>query len=253
MDGHDVGVPEQRIERLDAVDPGGDGGGGEVRVEGRDAHPEAARDPGDMPRDAPEPDQAEDLAHPARCPSWRRSSRPTFRSGAPTSAAFTFLATSSIRVTACSAVEMVGPSGVLQTAIPAPGRRRDVDRVVADAGPGDDPQARGAVHGGIAERHGPDDRRDGRRRSRRMGHRPWPARGPCTSPRRLAARSGRTGRSNQTAGAVMARSRVGTAGPLARPNGGSGSPRTPTLDREQARRPRAVPGRPRGSRRRRSS
>ena len=45
---------------------------------------------------------------------------------------------------------------------PAPGRRGDVDRVVADPGPRDDHQARGAVHGGIAERRRPDDRRDGR-------------------------------------------------------------------------------------------
>ena len=45
---------------------------------------------------------------------------------------------------------------------PAPGRRGDIDRVVADAGPGDDHQSRGAVHRRLAERRGPDDRGDGR-------------------------------------------------------------------------------------------
>ncbi len=98
--------------------PAGTADGGEVRVEGRDAHPEAGGDPGDVPRDPPEPDQAEDLAVELDARRGGCSSRSTSRSGARLSAAFTFLATSSISVTACSAVETVGPSGVLQTAIP---------------------------------------------------------------------------------------------------------------------------------------
>ena len=54
----------------------------------------------------------------ARSPRGGCSSPWTGQPAAPTSALRTFLATSSISVTACSAVEIVGPSGVLQTAIP---------------------------------------------------------------------------------------------------------------------------------------
>ena len=53
---------EERVEGVRAVDPGGHRGGGEIRVEGRDAHPEATGDAGDMPRDPAEADQAQDLA-----------------------------------------------------------------------------------------------------------------------------------------------------------------------------------------------
>ncbi len=87
MNGHDVGTPSSPSRLSACVDPGGYRSGGEVRVEGHDAHPEATGDPGDVSRDPAEADQAQDLAVELdagvaavvagrRCPSGARSRRP---------------------------------------------------------------------------------------------------------------------------------------------------------------------------------
>ena len=62
VDGDDIGGREERVERVGAVDAGGDGRRGKVRIEHRDPHPEAARDPCHVPGDPAEADEAQDLA-----------------------------------------------------------------------------------------------------------------------------------------------------------------------------------------------
>ena len=202
VDGHDVGDPEERVEGVRAVDPGGHGGGGEVRVEGRDAHPEATGDAGDMPRDPAEADQAQDLA---------------VELDALVAAVVADRGAGPER--ALGGLHVLGDEqhqrdgmlggrdgravGRVADQDPAPGRRGDVDRVVADAGPGDDHQP-----GARSIAASP----NGAAPTTAATAVPRPAKGssPVAGPRivhraaTLAATSARTGRSNQTGGSVVA-------------------------------------------------
>ena len=62
VDRHDVRASRSASRVSARSIPAGMAVGGEVRIEGHDAHPEAAGDPRDVPRDPAEADQAQHLA-----------------------------------------------------------------------------------------------------------------------------------------------------------------------------------------------
>ena len=159
VDRDDIRGPEQRLQRGDRVHAGREVGLGEEWVVGRDRHPHRAADGRHMPRDASATDQPEDLA----------LELDRLLVGVVVAAA---LAEPGFRPLDALGDHEHQRHGVLRgrdrrrigrvaDRDATPRRLGDVDEVVADAGPGDEAQARGTVHQLGVVAHGRSDRRLG--------------------------------------------------------------------------------------------
>ena len=201
VDRHDVRTGEERLEGVGAVDPGRDRRCREIRVEGRDVHAQAPGDPGDVSRDAAEADEAEHLAVEldALVTDVVTGRGPGAERGLGGADVLGDQQHQRYRVLGGRDRRAIGRVADRDAALRGGGH---VHVVVADAVPGDDPQAGGSVHERRVAGDQPDHGGDG-------GVDPPPGSSSVAGPRIVQAAatvesiSGSTGRSNQTRGGVV--------------------------------------------------